>query len=236
MDQKLKLEVPSEQSRLLNDIPKVIPDIIDTNLSPEGSPRKDKLEQNGLSELASGKTCNSVGCYCKHSGFAHCLNNRTDVAGPKSPVKENQDGTAFPVASVEQLSVNISSQDKGTSQRKLPQSTSKARQDDPEATLFEELSNPANSVLCQSGSGINGRNLSTTRYAKQTIKEKQSISLADPVKVSVDDKQDTSISAIPVEEKQFCISTTDVIVLSDDDEQEANVADILAGRKAGGES
>ncbi|KAK7333050.1 hypothetical protein VNO80_29810 [Phaseolus coccineus] len=77
---KLKLETQLEQSRLLNDIPKVIPEIGDTTLSPEGSPRIDKLEQNGLSELASGQTCNSVGHYSKHSGFAHSLNNRTDVA------------------------------------------------------------------------------------------------------------------------------------------------------------
>ncbi|RDX73550.1 hypothetical protein CR513_46825, partial [Mucuna pruriens] len=374
MDQKLKLETPLEQSRLLNEIPKVIPEIVNTNLSPEGSPRKDKLEQNGLSELAaSGKTCNSVGHNFKQSGFAHCLNLRTDVAvetlaqdvendkgvptlgssqtggekpqsnkelrvytrrnlqkkkvqpiiptqqidsleispenfpavmdkrnalkrngtsdivdfpndkiqgktsgervllkpmelivkkhllqcleltlevytdanwagsiihrsstsGPISPVEENQDGTAFPVASVEQLSVNTASQDKGTSQRKLHQSTSKALQDDPEGTLSEELSNSAKYGLCQprnieSGSvKKNGRNLSATGYAKQTIKEKQSISV-----VSVIDKQDASILAIPGEEQECSISTTNVIVLSDDDEQKANVADILAGRKA----
>jgi len=70
-----------EQSRLLNDIPKVIPEIVDTTLSAEGSPRIDKLEQNGLSELASGQTCNSVGHYSKHSGFSHSLNKRTDIAG-----------------------------------------------------------------------------------------------------------------------------------------------------------
>ncbi|KAL9320212.1 hypothetical protein ACSQ67_012051 [Phaseolus vulgaris] len=80
-DQKLKLETQLEQSRLLNDIPKVIPEIVDTTLSQEGSPRIDKVEQNGLSELASGQTSNSVGHYSKHSGFAHSLNNRTDVAG-----------------------------------------------------------------------------------------------------------------------------------------------------------
>ncbi|XP_068495486.1 zinc finger CCCH domain-containing protein 44-like isoform X4 [Phaseolus vulgaris] len=80
IDQKLKLETQLEQSRLLNDIPKVIPEIVDTTLSAEGSPRIDKLEQNGLSELASGQTCNSVGHYSKHSGFSHSLNKRTDIA------------------------------------------------------------------------------------------------------------------------------------------------------------
>ena len=62
-------------------MPKVIPEIVGTTLSPDGSPRRDKLEQGGLSELASGQTCNSVGQYSKHIGFAHCLNNRTYAAG-----------------------------------------------------------------------------------------------------------------------------------------------------------
>ncbi|CAJ1960723.1 unnamed protein product [Sphenostylis stenocarpa] len=78
--QKLKLETHVEQSRLLNDMPKVIPEIVDTTRSPDGSPIRDKFEQNGLSELSSGQTCNSVGHYSKHSGFAHCLNSRSDVA------------------------------------------------------------------------------------------------------------------------------------------------------------
>lgn len=42
-------------------------------------------------------------------------------SGPKSPVKEDQEGTTFPVAST-------ASQDKDTSQKNMPQSsTSKAR-------------------------------------------------------------------------------------------------------------
>lgn len=145
----------------------------------------------------------------------HCVDFHD--LGPKTPVRENQDGTTFLVASVEQLFVNTPSKDKGTSQRKQPQSTSKARQDDTEATLFEELGNPANYGLCQSGSGTNGKNLSATMYAEQTMKENLSISVFDPVKVSVNDKQNTSVS--------------NVIWLSDDDEQEANVAGTLSGRK-----
>lgn len=81
MDQKLKLETPLEQSRLLNDIPNVIPEILDTSLSADGSPREDNLEQSGLSELTSGKNCDSVGHYPKHSSFAHIPDNRPDVAG-----------------------------------------------------------------------------------------------------------------------------------------------------------
>lgn len=81
MDKKLKLQTPSEQSRLLSDIPKVIPEMVDNNLSPEGSPRKDRLEQNGLPELAMEKTSNSGGCYPKHSSFARWLNNTTGLPG-----------------------------------------------------------------------------------------------------------------------------------------------------------
>ncbi|KAI5408184.1 zinc finger CCCH domain-containing protein 44 isoform X3 [Lathyrus oleraceus] len=44
MDRKMKLESPSEQSRLLSEIPKVIPEMVDTNPSPEDSSRKDNLE------------------------------------------------------------------------------------------------------------------------------------------------------------------------------------------------
>lgn len=40
----MKLESPSEQSRLSSEIPKVIPEMVDTNLSPEDSSRKDNLE------------------------------------------------------------------------------------------------------------------------------------------------------------------------------------------------
>ena len=81
MDQKQKLESPSEQSRLLNEIPKVIPEMIDTSLSPEDSSKRDKLEQNDLPELAIGETCNSVRQYSTHDGFAQCLVKRTDVLG-----------------------------------------------------------------------------------------------------------------------------------------------------------
>ncbi|CAJ1960721.1 unnamed protein product [Sphenostylis stenocarpa] len=129
-----------------------------------------------------------------------------DVPGPKSPVKENQDGTAFPVAGTASLF-------KDSPHKNLPQSsTSKGRQDDPDAKAFEELSNPEKYGLCQprntkSGSVIiNGRNLNA--------------------------KQDANISAIPVEEQELSTPTTNVIVLSDDDEQEANTANFPGGRKA----
>jgi len=81
MDRKQKLESTSEQSRLLSELPKVIPELVDTNLSPEDSSRKDKLEQNELQEVAIGETCNSGGQYSTHNGFAQCLDKRTDVVG-----------------------------------------------------------------------------------------------------------------------------------------------------------
>ncbi|KAK7301960.1 hypothetical protein RJT34_12837 [Clitoria ternatea] len=304
MNQKLKLEIPSEQSRLLGDIPMVIPEMVDTNLSPEGSPRRDKLQPNGVSELAIGETCDSVGHHSGNNGFAHCLNNRTDVAvetivqdvendkgvptldssqiggempesnkelrvytrrnlqqktvqpiistleqvdsleislenaqGQKTPAKKNQDCTAFS-ASVEQLVVLTASQDKGTSQRKLPHSTSGAGKDGPKVTFFTELhsdsqnSYPAKHSLRQPrstkcGSGIDGINLCATSNAKQATEERQNISY--PFKVSVNGKQDTSIKVISVEDQEFA-SPTDVIVLSDNEEEE-NIADNSKGRK-----
>ncbi|XP_073226041.1 uncharacterized protein At5g08430-like isoform X2 [Cicer arietinum] len=74
MDRKLKLESPSEQSRLLSEIPKVIPEMVYTNMSPKDSSSKDKLDQNDLPELATGDTCNS-----KYGGFDQCMDKRTDV-------------------------------------------------------------------------------------------------------------------------------------------------------------
>lgn len=55
--------------------------MVDTNLSPEDSSRKDKLEQNDSSELATGEAHNSVEQYSTHDGFARCLDKRTDVVG-----------------------------------------------------------------------------------------------------------------------------------------------------------
>jgi hypothetical protein len=81
MDQKQKLESPSEQSRLLSEIPKVIPEMVCNNLSPEDSSRNDKLDQNDLPELAIGEACNSVEQFSTHGDFAQCLDKRTDVVG-----------------------------------------------------------------------------------------------------------------------------------------------------------
>jgi len=81
MDRKQKLESPSEQLRLLSEIPKVVPEMVDTNLAPEDSSRKGKLEQKDLPELAIGETCNSFGQYSTHDGFAQCLDKRAVVVG-----------------------------------------------------------------------------------------------------------------------------------------------------------
>jgi len=69
MDRKQKLESPSEQSRLLGEIPKVIPEMVDANLSPEKSLRKCKVEQIDLPELVIGETCNSGADVLGLSGF-----------------------------------------------------------------------------------------------------------------------------------------------------------------------
>ncbi|XP_057430547.1 uncharacterized protein At5g08430-like isoform X2 [Lotus japonicus] len=220
MDRKLKLETPLEQTRLLSNIPNVIPEIADSNLSPEGSPREDKLEQNGLPDLAIGETSVSGGCYSKHSSFARYL-NKIDVAGTKTPVKTNQVKCTFESKSI--------------------QSSSKVRQDDQKAALIKELNcdsqifntelSPWQSSNTESGSGIDTKNLSAaTRNAKQTIKEKQIISVAETIDTSVNDKQVKSASAIVVEQK-VSISTADVIELSDSDEEDVNVADASAGEK-----
>jgi len=81
MDQKQKLESAAEQSRLLSEIPKVIPELVGTDLSPEDSSRRDMLEQEDLPELAIGETCDAFGQYSTHDGFTQCPDKRADVVG-----------------------------------------------------------------------------------------------------------------------------------------------------------
>ncbi|XP_058753713.1 uncharacterized protein LOC131626892 [Vicia villosa] len=72
----MKLESPSEQLRLLSEIPKVISEMVDTR---EDSSKEDKLEQNDLSELAIGENCSSFEQYSIHDSFARCLDKQTNV-------------------------------------------------------------------------------------------------------------------------------------------------------------
>nr|XP_012569745.1 kinesin-like protein KIN-5C [Cicer arietinum] len=255
MDRKLKLESPSEQSRLLSEIPKVIPEMVYTNMSPKDSSSKGKLDQNDLPELATGDTCNS-----KHGGFDQCMDKRTDVIvhlllsshsvhaiichfieilstvtaqepntivsvnssivqqlshnskiwklpiscvnfhdlGPKTPVKNNHDGTTYPT-SVEQLFVYGASQDKDTSQNELIQYTSKRRDG----------------------------HLSVADHVKATVND---VVVADPVKVTINDV----VEADPVKAVvSYVVEATvnDVTVLSDSDEEDVNIKNTPAGQK-----
>lgn len=52
MDRKMLLQKPSEQSRLLHEVPEVIADVVAAELTFEDSSRKDK--QGCLPELAPG--------------------------------------------------------------------------------------------------------------------------------------------------------------------------------------
>ncbi|XP_019419914.1 PREDICTED: uncharacterized protein At5g08430-like isoform X2 [Lupinus angustifolius] len=231
IEQKLKLQTASEQSRLLSDIPKVIPEIVDSKLSQKNPPRNDRREGNGLPELAMGKTSNSVGRYPKHNAFACWPHNTTDVAGPKTSVKRDRDDSP---ASAEKLFEHPVSQDKGTLQ-----STTNEMRHDRKAILSEETSlnsqTSYNGLHCprntRSRSGINGRKLNAMN-TKMKMEEKQSLSVAEPIEASANDKQqDASISDIPMGEKIVNISTIDVIKLSHTDEQDESIADISAGRK-----
>ncbi|VVA24380.1 PREDICTED: At5g08430 [Prunus dulcis] len=56
MDKKLLLEMPSEQSRLLNEVPEVIADIENFEPTLENSPSHDKREHDGLPEALRGSS------------------------------------------------------------------------------------------------------------------------------------------------------------------------------------
>lgn len=67
MERKLLLQTESEQSRLLNDSPKVIPEVVYTKPSQEleDFPSKDKLVKNGLPNLVLGEDCSPLENYSK---------------------------------------------------------------------------------------------------------------------------------------------------------------------------
>ena len=123
-------------------------------------------------------------------------------------MKKNKDETAFP-ATVEQLSVLNASQ-----------YTSKGQDDGKSALLKESnsscqtlypakcgLPRPSNTISVSVG--VDCRNLSTNMDANQTVKERRTPAVADPVKATVND----------------------VIMLSDSDEEDVNIKVTSSGRK-----
>ncbi|XLS50221.1 hypothetical protein HN51_010898, partial [Arachis hypogaea] len=192
MDRKTKLETPSEQSRLLSDIPKVIPETVDVKSSPEASPRKDGIEQNDLLEFAIGETHNSIGLDSNHNGFASHLNRSSREGSPRKDDIEQNDLLEFAVGETHN-SIGLDSKHNG----------------------FASHLN-------------DGRMLNVTLSATQTMKEKQSVSVANSVEAGMKGKQDTST---PTAKHKVQNSIPHVIVLSDDDEEDANITDITARRQ-----
>jgi hypothetical protein len=124
--------------------------------------------------------------------------------GPKTPGKNNQDDPAFP-ATGEQLSVFNDSQEK----------------DDGKPAFLKESNsnchtlNPAKCGLPQSSNTISAsddvdcRNLSSNMDANHEVKERRSVTVADPIKVIVND----------------------ATVLSDSDEEDVSIEVTSSGRK-----
>ncbi|XP_057748836.1 uncharacterized protein At5g08430-like isoform X2 [Arachis stenosperma] len=201
MDRKTKLETPSEQSRLLSDIPKVIPETVDVKSSPEASPRKDGIEQNDLLEFAIGETHNSIGLDSNHNGFASHLNRSSREGSPRKDDIEQNDLLEFAVGETHN-SIGLDFKHNG----------------------FASLLNGRTDIT-----GLpDGRMLNVTLSATQTMKEKQSVSVANSVEAGMKGKQDTST---PTAKHKVQNSIPHVIVLSDDDEEDANITDITARRQ-----
>lgn len=86
MDKLLKLQTPSEQSRLLNEIPEVIADIIELQPDCVDSTRIDGKENIGTSpESGHQRTYTSPAQNLKSNGVSCHLNDSTDTAGCHSP-------------------------------------------------------------------------------------------------------------------------------------------------------
>ena len=119
-------------------------------------------------------------------------------------MKNNQDGTAFPAATVDQVSVHTVSQVKETSQN-LIQDTSISR-DDFKHGLLQESNYDYQTSKC----GLpQPSNLGSNMDADQTVKERKSVMVADPIKAIIND----------------------VIVLSDSDEDVNITVTSSAARK-----
>ncbi|CAL5202771.1 unnamed protein product [Lathyrus oleraceus] len=171
MDRKMKLESPSEQSRLLSEIPKVIPEMVDTNLSPEDSSRKDNLE---------------------------------------FPSAQSRLSSEIPEVTPEMVDTNLSPED---SSRK-----DKLEQNDLSELATGEARNSVEQYPTHDGFArcldkrtdvVDHRNLSVNMDVNQTIKERQTVTLADSVKATA----------------------IDVIMLSDSDEDDPNIKVTSAERK-----
>ncbi|XP_072069277.1 uncharacterized protein At5g08430 [Arachis hypogaea] len=201
MDRKTKLETPSEQSRLLSDIPKVIPEIVDVKSSPEASPRKDDIEQNDLLEFAIGEAHNSIGLDSNHNGFASHLNRSSREGSPRKDDIEQNDLLEFAVGETHN-SIGLDSKHNGFASHLIGRTDIAGLPD--------------------------GRMLNVTLSATQTMKEKQSVSVANSVEAGMKGKQDTST---PTAKHKVQNSIPCVIVLSDDDEEDANITDITARRQ-----
>ncbi|KAK4278095.1 hypothetical protein QN277_015987 [Acacia crassicarpa] len=204
MDRKLLLQTQSEQSRLLNDRPKIIPDVLHIKSSqepedtpskdkPEATPCKDKLEQNGFPKFAPGEPRTPLG------------NPSTTTAAPETPAGKGQVSRTVS-ASLEQSSVAAVVQEKCTPPRKQLQSSAEVMQVNTTSVLSEQLrlEPPACNTtpkfdLSQprhfdSGSGCEGRKSDAPMNSEHMIKEKlkkmQTPPVCDMIVLSDDDTQD----------------------------------------------
>lgn len=162
----------------------------------------------------------------------------------KTPATTDQDGRIS--ASVEQSSFTTAVvQEKATLPSKQLQSTSKVRQINSKNALSEELSlepltcittsqlGPPQPRHTDSGSGFDGRKLDAAMNSEQMIKEKkQSMPVSGPLQPRHTDsgsgfdgrKSDAAMnSEQKIKEKNQSMSGSDIIILSDDNEQEANI-------------
>ncbi|XP_054789628.1 uncharacterized protein At5g08430-like [Prosopis cineraria] len=192
MDRKLLLQTQSEQSRLLNDRPKVIPDILYTKPSqePEDTPGKDKLEvtpskdkqeQNGLPKYVPGEPCIPLG------------NAYRTTAAPETPEVKGQDGGTIS-AFIKQSPISAIVQEKCTPPRKQLQSSSKVKQVNTNSVHSEKLRLETPTCYTTSKSGVSQpRHSDSGSYfdgrKSDKLNKKQSTPVGDMIVLSDDDEQ-----------------------------------------------
>ncbi|KAI4299677.1 hypothetical protein L6164_033111 [Bauhinia variegata] len=154
MNQKLELEKPEEQSRLLSHVPKVIPDVLDIKLTPDNS------EGNDFPEFADGGACNNG-----NSKVNSSAGYQNDGTAPKSTAADDVSAPA--------------EQNMGTlpSKQFHFELTPKVRQRESKAAFSEELTMESGS--CDERKSRNSMNAERTIQDKKRVPMVQLLESSD---------------------------------------------------------
>ncbi|CAI8597139.1 unnamed protein product [Vicia faba] len=207
IDRKIKLESPSEQSRLLSEIPNVIPEMVYTNLSPEDSSREDKLEFSSEQSRLLSEIPNVIP-EMVYTNLSPEDSSRKDNL--EFPSEQSCLLSEIPKVIPEMVDTNLSPEDSSRLD-KLEQNDLSEIAIGENCSSVEQYSTHDDFAQCldKRTDDADDRNLSVNMDVNQTIQERQSVTLADSVKATA----------------------IDVIMLSDSDEDDSKIKVTSSERK-----